>query len=47
MWLYQQLCRFLPEGVARVCVALWFAVLLVAVLFCSFEPQADFNYGNL
>ena len=47
MWLYDRLTRVLPGWAARVTLALWYALLIVAVLFFCLEPQADFNYGNV
>ncbi len=47
MWLYTRLAWVLPSSVAIVLTAFWFAVLLIAVLFCAVEPQVQFIYGNL
>jgi hypothetical protein len=30
--------------VAFVGTALWYATLVLAVLYCAFEPQAEFSY---
>ena len=47
MWLYAFLIRHVPERAASAITALWFAVLILAVFFAMFEPQADFRYGNI
>jgi hypothetical protein len=33
--------------IARLGTALWYGLVLVAVLFCLFTPQAEFRYGYL
>ncbi len=47
MWLYTQLCSVVSPVAARILTGLWFAVLIVLVLFFLFEPQAEFRYGNI
>jgi hypothetical protein len=32
---------------ARILTGLWFALLIVLVLFFAIEPQGDFRYGNI
>lgn len=47
MWIYHQVSRFAPAPVARIVTALWYAALITLVIFCAFEPQASFRYGNI
>jgi hypothetical protein len=47
MWLYVRLCAVLPPPLARILTGMWFALLIVLVLFFAIEPQADFRYGNV
>jgi hypothetical protein len=42
--MYGFLKRSLPGPVADVLMALWYVLLLLAVLYCVFEPQAEFRY---
>ena len=42
--MYAFLKRYLPGPVADVLMALWYALLTLAVLYCVFEPQAEFRY---
>ena len=37
----------LSRPVARLIVALWFALLIIVLVFFSFQPQAEFRYGNI
>ena len=36
--------RYLPGPAADVLMALWYVLLILAVLYCTFEPQAEFRY---
>jgi hypothetical protein len=36
--------RYLPDPAADVLMALWYVLLILAVLYCAFEPQAEFRY---
>jgi hypothetical protein len=36
--------RYLPGPAADVLMALWYVLLILAVLYCVFEPQAEFRY---
>lgn len=47
MWLYCQLVRRVPRAFAITITAGWFAILILAIAFGAFEPQAKFVYGNL
>ncbi len=42
--MYGFLKRHLPGPVADVLMALWYVLLILAVLYCAFEPQAEFRY---
>jgi hypothetical protein len=42
--MYGFLKRYLPGPAADVLTALWYALLILAVLYCAFEPQAEFRY---
>jgi hypothetical protein len=42
--MYGLLKRYLPAPVANVLMALWYVLLILAVLYCAFEPQAQFQY---
>jgi hypothetical protein len=42
--MYGFLRRYLPGAVADVLMALWYVLLVLAVLYCAFEPQAEFQY---
>ena len=42
--MYGFLKRYLPDPVADVLMALWYVLLILAVLYCVFEPQAEFRY---
>jgi len=47
MWLYQHLSRVVSRKLAGVLTAFWLGILIFAVLFGAFEPQASFIYGNI
>jgi hypothetical protein len=42
--MYALLCDRLPERVARPLAALLYALMLLAVVYFSFEQEAEFNY---
>jgi hypothetical protein len=42
--MYGFLKRYLPGLVADICMAMWYTLLILAVLYCVFEPQAEFRY---
>ena len=42
--MYGFLKRHLPGPLADILMAMWYALLILAVLYCVFEPQADFRY---
>jgi hypothetical protein len=42
--MYGFLKHYLPGSVADVLMALWYALLVLVVLYCAFEPQAEFRY---
>jgi hypothetical protein len=42
--MYGFLKRYLPSPLADVLMAMWYVLLILAVLYCSFEPRAEFQY---
>jgi hypothetical protein len=42
--MYGFLKQYLPGLMADVVMALWYVLLILAVLLCASEPQADFRY---
>lgn len=44
--MYGYIARYVPSPYAEVVTAIWFLVLIVAIVFCSTEPSADFRYGR-
>ena len=44
--MYGYLSRIFGPRVSMVLCALWYTLILVAVLVFSFEPPADFRYGQ-
>ena len=42
--MYGLLKCYLPSPVADVLMALWYVLLILAVLYCAFETQAEFRY---
>ncbi len=42
--MYGFLKRHLPGPLADILMAMWYALLILAVLYGVFEPQADFRY---
>jgi hypothetical protein len=42
--MYGFLKRYLTGPAADVLMALWYVLLILAVLYCAFEPQAEFRY---
>jgi hypothetical protein len=45
--MYGVLKRYFPGTVADVLTALWYVLLVLTVLYCAFEPQAEFRYLRL
>jgi hypothetical protein len=45
--MYAFLRRQLPAGRATVVLGLWYALLIVLVLWSVVEPQAEFRYVKL
>ncbi len=45
--IYGHLTRRFGARISSVLCALWYALLIGAVLYYAFEPQAEFNYLNL
>jgi hypothetical protein len=41
---YGFLKHYLPGLLADVLMAVWYVLLILAVLYCAFEPQAEFQY---
>jgi hypothetical protein len=44
--MYAILASRLPTWAADLLTALWYAALIALVIYCSFEPQAEFAYVN-
>jgi len=42
--MYSFLKCYLPGPMADVFMALWYVLLILAVLYCASEPQAEFRY---
>ena len=42
--MYGFLKRHLPSLMADALTAVWYVLLILAVLYCAFEPQAEFQY---
>ena len=42
--MYGFLQRYLPDLMADILMALWYVLLILAVLYCASEPQAEFLY---
>jgi hypothetical protein len=42
--MYGFLKHYLPGLLADVLMAVWYVLLILAVLYCAFEPQAEFQY---
>ncbi len=47
MFIYNYLIEKTNPAIARMGTALWYALLIMAIVFCVFEPQAEFRYGYL
>jgi len=47
MKFYGYLRRVMPGAAADWLMALGFSVLILLVLYCAFEPHAEFNYLTL
>lgn len=45
--MYRILRLYLPAMAADSLMALFYAVLILAIIYCAFEPQATFTYLNL
>jgi hypothetical protein len=45
--MFALLSKRLPPRAAEWLTALWYAVLLLLVLYCAAEPQAEFTYLRL
>lgn len=45
--MYGFLTRHLPSSIAEVLMAVWYVLLILLVLYCAFEPQAEFQYLTL
>jgi hypothetical protein len=42
--MYCFLKRHFPGFMADVLMAVWYVLMILAVLYCAFEPQAEFQY---
>ena len=47
MLCYRFLSSFLPPTAAKALTVVWLALLVTTVVFCAFEPQLSFKYGNM
>jgi hypothetical protein len=45
--MYAMLLRFMPRKVAEIAAAVVYALMILAILYCSVEPQAEFGYLRL
>lgn len=45
--MYQVLYRRVGHQTAMIVTALWYALALFAIYFCSFAPPAEFRYMEL
>ncbi len=45
--MYPWLARRLPPFLAQLLLAFWYALLVAAVFYCSFEPSGEFVYMRL
>lgn len=45
--IYGLLLDVLPRPAANAVCALWYALLIILILYFSFEPRAEFNYLNV
>lgn len=45
--MYASLRRYLPQIAADLLMALFYALLILTIIYCAFEPQAKFTYLNL
>jgi hypothetical protein len=42
--MYDILLRHLPPVAANIAAAVLYSLMILAILYCSLEPQAEFNY---
>jgi hypothetical protein len=42
--MYAFLLRYLPPVAAEIAAAMLYSLMILAILYCSLEPQAEFNY---
>ena len=42
--MYGWLKQHLPGLLADILMAMWYVLLILTVLYCAFEPQAEFRY---
>lgn len=42
--MYRFLRRKFRPSVANVLIAFWYALLVILVLYCAFEPRTEFTY---
>ena len=42
--MYAFLLRYLPPAAAEITAAVLYSLMILAILYCSLEPQAEFNY---
>ena len=45
--MYGILLRFMPPRVAEFVAAVLYVLMILAILYCSAEPQAEFGYLRL
>lgn len=42
--MYAAFLRFMPPRAAEIAAAVIYSLMIVAILYCSVEPQAEFSY---
>ena len=47
MIMYAMMLRFMPTRVAEIAAAVVYSLMILATLYCSVEPQAEFGYLRL
>ena len=44
MTMYQFLLRYFPRLASDIIMSMWYTALILLVLYCAFEPKAEFSY---
>ena len=42
--MYGLLLKLLPPRIAEIVATVLYTLMILAILYCSLEPQAEFNY---